>query len=171
MQYQWRGIGGGDKVVLWSLKAFKAPRPDGLHASFFQRFWLTVGNSLMNKVKKIFSDRKVPDYQNTTHIAPIPKIQGPDMLSNYRPINLCNTVYKVVLKIVVSRLRPYLDKLISLCQTVFVPGRKGIDNAIIMQEVIHTLSKKKGKVGIRCSRLILRRCMTNLSGVLYEICL
>jgi len=54
MQYQWRGIGGGDKAVLWSLKPFKAPRLDRMHASFFQRFWLTVGNSLTNKVKKIF---------------------------------------------------------------------------------------------------------------------
>ena len=25
-------------AALWSLKAFKAPSPDGLHAGFFQRF-------------------------------------------------------------------------------------------------------------------------------------
>ena len=26
------------KAALWSMKAFKAPRTDGLHAGFFQRF-------------------------------------------------------------------------------------------------------------------------------------
>ena len=45
-------------------------------------------------------------------------------------------------KIVAARLRSYLDKLISPLQTTLVLGRKGIDNAIIMQEIIHTLSKK-----------------------------
>ena len=43
----------------------------------------------------------------------IPKIQGPKMLGNYRPISLCNAIYKIVTKIVVARLRSYLDKLIS----------------------------------------------------------
>ena len=61
------------KVALWSLKPFKAPRLDGLHASFFQRFWLTVGNLITDEVKNIFSNRKVLDYLNTTHIALIPK--------------------------------------------------------------------------------------------------
>ena len=136
------------KVALWSLKAFKAPGPDGLHAGFFQRFWLTVGSSVINEVEKVFADRRVPDYLNTTHITFIPKIQGPETLSNYRPISLCNTVYKIVSKIIVAILRPYLDKLISPCQSAFIPGRKGIDNAIIAQEVIHSLSKKKGRLVI-----------------------
>ena len=84
------------KAALWPLKAFKALGPDGLHAGFFQRFWLTVGGSVINEVKKVFIERRVPNYLNTTHIALIPKIQGPETLSNYRPISLCNTVYKTV---------------------------------------------------------------------------
>ena len=40
------------KAALCSLKAFKAPGPNGLHAGFFQRFWLTVGSSVINEVKK-----------------------------------------------------------------------------------------------------------------------
>ncbi|XP_075640270.1 uncharacterized protein LOC142612022 [Castanea sativa] len=59
------------------------------------------------------------------------EIQGPKTLGNYRPISLCNTVYKMVTKIIVARLRPFLDKLISPLQMAFVLGRKGIDNVII----------------------------------------
>ena len=131
------------KAALWALKPFKAPGPDGLHAGFFQNFWHTVGNSVIDEVQKIFADRRVPEALNSTHIALIPKIQGPETLGNYRPISLCNTVYKVVTKIIVARLRPYLDKLISPMQTAFVPGRKGTDNVIIAQEVLHSLGKKK----------------------------
>lgn len=40
-------------------------------------------------------------------------------------------MYKIVSKIIIARMRPYLDKLISLCQLAFVQGRKGIDNDII----------------------------------------
>ena len=150
------------KAALWSLKAFKAPGPDGLHAGFFQRFWPTVGSSVINEVRKIFSERRVPVYLNTTHIALIPKIQGQETLSNYRPISLCNSVYKIVSKIIVARLRPYLDKLISSCQSAFIPGRKGIDNAIIAQEVIHSLSKKKGKVGYMALKIDLEKAYDKL---------
>ena len=45
------------KAALWSLKAFKAPGPDGLHAGFFQRFWLMVGGSVIDEVKRVFMER------------------------------------------------------------------------------------------------------------------
>ena len=127
--------GGASEVEIkappWSLKPFKALGPNELHAGFFQKFWHTVGNSMIEEVQKIFAVRRVPEVLNYTHIALIPKIQDPETLSNYRPISLCNAVYKVITKIIVVRLRPYLDKLISPMQTAFVPGRKGIDNIII----------------------------------------
>ena len=37
--------------TLWSLKAFKALGLDGLHAGFFQRFWLLVWESVRKEVK------------------------------------------------------------------------------------------------------------------------
>ncbi|XP_050242423.1 uncharacterized protein LOC126691393 [Quercus robur] len=150
------------KAALWSLKAFKAPGPDGLHAGFFHRFWLIVGDSVIDVVKKVFAERAVPEYLNRTLIALIPKIQSPKTLNNYRPISLCNTVYKIITKIIVARLRPYLDKLISPLQTAFVPGRKGIDNVIIVQEIIHTLSRKKGNVGYMTIKIDLEKAYDKL---------
>ena len=38
--------------ALKSMKAFKAPGPNGLHAGFFQRFWLIVGESVKIEIKK-----------------------------------------------------------------------------------------------------------------------
>ena len=46
------------KVALWSLKASKALGPNGLHASFFQRFQLIVGDLVKAEVKKVFVEKK-----------------------------------------------------------------------------------------------------------------
>lgn len=116
-----------------------------------------VGSSVIEEIKLIFAEKRIANYINTTHIALIPKIQGPVMLGNYRPISLCNTVYKVLTKIVVAKLRPYLGKLISPLQTAFVPGRKGMDNVIIAQELIHSLSRKKGNTGYMAIKIDLEK--------------
>ena len=68
---------------LWELKPFKAPSQDGLHAGFFQRFWLIVGNSMREEVKGVFSSGVIPDYMNQTLITLIPKCRSPESLSNY----------------------------------------------------------------------------------------
>lgn len=62
------------KEALWSMQPYKAPGPDGLHAGFFQMFWLIVGDSVREEVEKAFHTKKIPDYLNKTHIVLIPKI-------------------------------------------------------------------------------------------------
>ena len=80
---------------------------------------------MVEEVKMIFANGKMLDYMNRTHITLILKMQGPEVLGNYRPISLCNTVYKIVTKIIVARLRPHLDKLISPIPTCLCSGKEG----------------------------------------------
>ena len=120
---------------------------------------------MRKEVEKVFLDRKVPEYLNNTHIVLIPKIQGPETIGNYRPISLCNSVYKIITKILVSRIRPYLDKLVSPYQTAFVPGRRGVDNAIIVQELIHTIGRTKGSRGTMAIKIDLEKAFDRLEWV------
>jgi hypothetical protein len=135
------------KDSLWYFKPFKAPRPDGLQPGFFQHCWHQVGESVSKEVIQIFNSGKMPSYLNKTLIVLIPKCLGPETLSQFRPISLCNTMYKIVTKIIVSIIRPLLSNLISPYQTTFVPGRRGVDNVVIAEELIHTIHKKKGRIG------------------------
>ena len=89
--------------ALNSIKAFKAPGPDGLHVGFFQRFWMVVGESVKHEVKQIFRLKRIPPYLNNAIIALIPKQLGPETINHFRPISLCNTIYKIVSKILVLR--------------------------------------------------------------------
>ena len=129
---------------------------------FFQRFWFVVGESVKKEVKLAFEERKIPSFLNNTIITLIPKILGLKTLGNYHPISLCNTVYKLVKKIIMCRLRPFLDKLISPFQSTFVLGRKGLDNAIVVQELIHTISSKKGRVGYMAIKVDLEKAYDKL---------
>lgn len=144
-------------TALWSLKAFKAPGSDELHAGFFQRFWIIVGDSIKEEVKKVFRKRKVPDYLNNTSIVLIPKVQGPESIRSYHPISLCNSVYKIISKVLVGRIRPLLDKIISPHQSAFVPGRKEMDNAIIVLEIVYTIDKTRRKVGYMALKIDLEK--------------
>ena len=132
-------------VALKSMTPYKALGPDGLHAGFFQRHWNCVGDSVKDEVRNIFISCEMSAFLNQTLIAFIPKQKGLETISHFRPISLCNTVYKLVTKILVQRLRPHMPNLISPCQTAFVAGRRGSDNIIIAQEIIYFLNKHKGK--------------------------
>lgn len=130
--------------------------------SFFQRFWLIVGNSVKAEVKSIFIFGVVPKYLNKTLITLIPKHKSPESLNNYRPISLCNTVYKLVTKIIVGRIRHMLPSLVSPLQTAFVPGRKGVDNVVIVQELVHSMSKRRGKMGVMAIKIDLEKAYDRL---------
>ena len=93
------------KNALWSMKAFKSPGPDGLHAGFFQRFWLVVGKSVSEEIKKIFNDRKVPLALNQTYIAFIPKKKA------RKPLEISNLLVYATLstRLLLRLLWPELD--------------------------------------------------------------
>ena len=71
------------RSCLWSLKAFKAPGPNGLHAGFFQHFWANVKNFVCFEIKEVFTKGIVPKYLNETLVILIPKCQHPESLGNY----------------------------------------------------------------------------------------
>ena len=56
-------------------------------------------------------------------------------------------VYKAISKILVAKLRPLLDKLISPAQLVFIQSRWIAENQVIVKELIHSFKTRKVKEG------------------------
>jgi hypothetical protein len=137
--------------ALFQIGPQKAPGPDGFPACFYQRNWGTLKDDIIRAVKTFFDSGIMPDGVNDTTIVLIPKIKNPTSLKDYRPIGLCNVIYKVVSKCLVNRLRPLLHDIISPTQSAFIPGRMITDNAIIAFECIHALQNGSKSAGQFCA--------------------
>lgn len=114
---------------------------------FYHKYWNIIGQSVTSLCHDIFRRQEIPKEINKTYLCLIPKMPNANNIKNFRPIGLCNTIYKIITKILANRLKPFLDKIITPFQASFMKNRRASDNAIIIQELISNLKKVKGKHG------------------------
>jgi hypothetical protein len=125
--------------ALFQIGPLKAPGPDGMPGRFFQRNWALLKDEVVRAVKGFFETGIILEGLNDTTIMLIPKGTNPKTLTDYRPISLCNVLYKIISKCLVNRLRPLLDNIIFETQSAFVPGRLITDNVVIAFECFHKI--------------------------------
>ncbi|GJW89448.1 RNA-directed DNA polymerase, eukaryota [Tanacetum coccineum] len=79
---------------------------------------------------------------NSSFIALIPKTLDLKVVSDYRPISLIGSLYKVVTKILATRLSTVISDLISDVQTAFLPNRQILDGPFIINEILSRCKQK-----------------------------
>lgn len=142
--------------------SFKAPGPDGFQPVFYQRCWETVGPSVIRFIKLFFETGKLPENTNDALVVLIPKVMKPESITQFRPISLCNVLFKTITKAMVGRLKGIMSKLIGPAQASFIPGRLSADNIVVVQEAVHSMRRKKGVKGWMLLKLDLEKAYDRL---------
>ncbi|CAL1404768.1 unnamed protein product [Linum trigynum] len=131
------------RAAVFDLGPTKSPGPDGFAGSFYRKFWSKVGPDFCSEVMSFFRTSIMPQGWNDTHIALIPKVLAPESISQYRPISCCNFRYKIISKILSSRMKKWLPGLVSEMQAAFTGGRLIQDNVIIVHEMLHNFNNRR----------------------------
>nr|GFA97241.1 hypothetical protein [Tanacetum cinerariifolium] len=80
---------------------------------------------------------------NSSFVALILKVLDPKVVSDYHLISLIGSLYKVVTKILATRLSLVILDLISDVQTTFLPNRQILDGPFIINEILARCKLKK----------------------------
>lgn len=130
--------------AVFSIDQDKAPGPDGFGSGFFRASWNTVKGDICRAVKDFFRTGKILKQINNTLISLVPKTPCPNLVTEYRPIACCNVLYKIIAKIIATRLSSVLPEIISENQGGFVQGRSIMENILICQELARNYHREGG---------------------------
>ena len=110
-----------------------SPGPDGLPAEL----WRRGGPALCDLLAAVFTAAgrtgSLPQHFLDGVLSPIFKSDDAANLANYRPITLLNTDYRLLAKVLATRLAPVLATVVGAEQTAFLPGRLIGDNIAFLQ--------------------------------------
>eukprot|EP00253_Pinus_taeda_P028760 PITA_28760 len=121
----------------------KAPGPDGFTINFYKACWDTVKQEVWEVVEDSKRLGTILKSLNSTFLMLIPKVEEAKTPEKFRPIALCNVIYKIISKVIANRLKSILPGIISEEQSGYVEGRQILDNILLVQEMIHSLHSRK----------------------------
>lgn len=122
--------------AFFSLPRNKASGPDGYTAEFYKSAWSIIGPEVTQAVLEFFYSGNLLKQWNATTMVLIPKITNASSTADFRPISCLNTVYKVISKLLASRLKMILPQVISQSQSAFMPGRLLAENVLLATDLV-----------------------------------
>eukprot|EP00253_Pinus_taeda_P010189 PITA_10189 len=84
--------------VIKSMAKEKSPGPDGWTIELFLHFFELIGAEITDVVEESRKKGEVYSPFNATFIALIPKKEVPETYEDFKPISLCNSIYKIIAK-------------------------------------------------------------------------
>lgn len=106
--------------VVSQLPNDKSPGPDGFSNEFIKICWPLIAEDFYRLCQAFFLGTVNLKSINSSFITLIPKIDGPQLVSDYRPISLLNSSLKLLTKILANRLQGKIRSLVHKNQYGFI---------------------------------------------------
>lgn len=126
--------------ILKAMRRNASPGPYGFNVAFYVSAWPWIGDDVTKVVTSFYTSGILPPHLNDTQIALIPKKLACHIPSDFRPISLCNVVYKIIAKSLANRLKMHIPDYIHPSQQAFIEGRRISNNIVVPQEIAHSFS-------------------------------
>lgn len=94
----------------------KAPGPDRFNLTCFQKGWKFMKDDIMKFMQEFHDNGVLGNGINGSFVTLVPKIDSPESITDFRPISLISSVYKVVAKVLANRMKLVLPKIIDRVQ-------------------------------------------------------
>ncbi|WOL00196.1 hypothetical protein Cni_G08909 [Canna indica] len=111
----------------------------------------------MKEINQIYEIGQIPSDWKETRLIMIPKVDKPKKVTGFRPIALCNNIYKIFAKILVNRIRGSLNYVIGKEQYAFIPRRCLHDSILVVIEIVCKISKSKARYPILVIKIDLEK--------------
>lgn len=118
--------------VLFSLPANKSPGVDGVSVEALRKTWPVMKAFYLAMVQKFWEEGILAESITEGMIRLIPKSVNKTELKDWRPLTMLNTDYKIIARLLPSRLQVILPTLILPQQTGFIKGRNMLDNVLTL---------------------------------------
>ncbi|XP_020672051.1 uncharacterized protein LOC110092048 [Dendrobium catenatum] len=139
-----------------------ASGPDGFNYHFYKTGWHIIGPLLCKEINAFFSKGYLPSGIKATALVIIPKSSNATTISDYSPISLCNTLYKIIAKVIAARLKPLMPIIVKDTQAGFVKSRISTDSILLAKEILSLVSKK-GAHNIFCAKIDIKKAFDSVS--------
>ncbi|RVW77224.1 Transposon TX1 uncharacterized 149 kDa protein [Vitis vinifera] len=120
-----------DSKAIFQLDRDKALGPDGFTIAVFQECWDVIKEDLVRVFAEFHRSGIINQSTNASFIVLIPKKCLSKRISDFRPISLITSLYKIIAKVLFGRLRGVLHETIHYTQGAFVQGRQILHAVLI----------------------------------------
>nr|BAC82605.1 pol-like protein [Tetraodon nigroviridis] len=127
-------------AALQRMQGRRAPGINGLTVEFYKAYWDIVAPDLLEVFNESLSSGSLPVSCRRAVMALLPKKGNLQDIRNWRPVSLLCTDYKILSKVLATRLREAMEEVIHRDQTYCVPGRSIVDNVHLIRDVLKTSS-------------------------------
>ncbi|KAI0496493.1 hypothetical protein KFK09_022810 [Dendrobium nobile] len=140
-----------------------SPGADGITYSFIKNYWRIIGKDTWLAILHFLETGKLDPKWKEDLVILIPKVMNPIYPSNYYPISLCVSVYKIIAKLLLNRLLKVFHGLISEEQVAFIKGRSLTNHALLAQELFNKMRFSKAKKGLVAIKLDMEQAYDSMA--------